>query len=272
MLIIGERLESKIHAVDNRKETANWSTFRCNPFAALWYVHKGEFILHIDGETHSIAPGTMILIPPGCPFQASIKKEHDIVRILLIRFDIFAANQLNWFHLYRLPLIPKFDHKQFHAKFFLRMIFDFRRHSGLHMLRCTSMFNLLFCSLLERNFREITQAPEAYSSKYFKVAGIVQWMGNRLNRPLTRQDIAREIHLTPDHMNALFKSVMGVPPLQYLNQMRVDKAKMLLLETDMPVSDIGRAVGIEDALYFSRMFKKHAGISPSQFRKNLTGL
>lgn len=74
-----------------------------------------------------------------------------------------------------------------------------------------------------------------------------------------------------DYLRKLFKKEMGVTPLEYMTNLRMKKAETMLTamwSTDYSVSEIGELCGFDDALYFSRVFKKHFGCSPSVFAKN----
>ena len=55
--------------------------------------------------------------------------------------------------------------------------------------------------------------------------------------------------------------------MKYVNKLRIEKAKKLLKESSIPVSEIAKQVGIEDSYYFSRLFKKYAGVSPKSYRE-----
>ena len=74
-----------------------------------------------------------------------------------------------------------------------------------------------------------------------------------------------------DYLRKLFKKEMGITPLEYMTNLRMKKAEMMLTAmwgSDYSVAEIGQLCGFEDALYFSRVFKKHFGCSPSAFVKN----
>ena len=82
------------------------------------------------------------------------------------------------------------------------------------------------------------------------------------------------IHVIADYLNIertylyrLFKDITGTSPQEYLLDYRIRRACSLLRETDLPVSDIARSVGYNDALYFSRLFKQKKGRTPTQYRK-----
>jgi AraC-like DNA-binding protein len=63
----------------------------------------------------------------------------------------------------------------------------------------------------------------------------------------------------------MFKTLFGMPPIHYVNRMRMEAAKRLLLTTDRSVSSIAEEFGLQ-LYYFSRVFKKYSGFTPSEFR------
>ena len=82
-------------------------------------------------------------------------------------------------------------------------------------------------------------------------------------------DYAASLHMSTCWFIRSFKQYVGIPPLQYLTSIRINKAKELLESTDCPVSEIGSIIGYENPLYFSRIFKKQTGLSPAAYRKVL---
>ena len=64
----------------------------------------------------------------------------------------------------------------------------------------------------------------------------------------------------------MFKKATGMPPYRYLTSYRIQQARQLLLFSDLSVGEIGRVCGYPDYNYFSRLFKKMEGVSPSRFR------
>ncbi len=74
-----------------------------------------------------------------------------------------------------------------------------------------------------------------------------------------------------DYLRKLFKKELGLTPLEYMTQMRMKKAELMLTTmwgSDYSVAEIGQLCGFEDSLYFSRVFKKHFGCAPSTFAKS----
>ena len=81
-------------------------------------------------------------------------------------------------------------------------------------------------------------------------------------------DLAAMEHLSHSRYIALFRQQMGTSPTAYLIGLRMERACELLLNTDMSVKQIGISVGYDDPQFFSKLFKKHVGLSPVQYRRN----
>ena len=86
-------------------------------------------------------------------------------------------------------------------------------------------------------------------------------------RPWTLAELSEELHLAPAYLVRLFKDATGLPPKAYLAQVRAERAAVLLLNSDDPVTCIGRVVGWPDQNYFARRFKAHYGLSATTYRK-----
>ena len=102
--------------------------------------------------------------------------------------------------------------------------------------------------------------------------------GGRIRRALIyiHQNYEKEIsvpflaelaHLSPSRFRALFREATGLSPLDYLLVLRLNHARQLMLQTGSSIGEVARAVGYEDQLYFSRIFKKRTGLSPSAYRR-----
>ena len=80
-------------------------------------------------------------------------------------------------------------------------------------------------------------------------------------------ELAEKHYINKYYLTKIFKETYGSTISNYLIAMRITKAKQLLRFTDMTVDEIGSTVGMSDANYFSRMFRKVEGISPREYRK-----
>ncbi|CRH22183.1 Bifunctional transcriptional activator/DNA repair enzyme AdaA [Carnobacterium maltaromaticum] len=84
---------------------------------------------------------------------------------------------------------------------------------------------------------------------------------------LTLDIIASECHGSPYHLHRVFKKQMGITPLSYLHQIRIEKAQELLVHHQLDIQKIGEAVGIPNSAQFSTLFKKITKMTPSEYRR-----
>lgn len=82
--------------------------------------------------------------------------------------------------------------------------------------------------------------------------------------------ITSAFHINRNNLNKLFMENHGMTCLAYLMKLRMDLSKMLLTETELPVSEIGRRVSFTDQNYFARVFCKECEMSPSKYRETYT--
>ena len=80
--------------------------------------------------------------------------------------------------------------------------------------------------------------------------------------------LASEMGFHSAYLTRLFGRYVGISPLKYLTNIRIQEAKRLLLDTSLPISTVGEQVGYPDQFHFSKTFRKATGENPSAFRKN----
>lgn len=94
----------------------------------------------------------------------------------------------------------------------------------------------------------------------------VSYVNEHYFEPINLEDIAGYVGLNPTYFSAMFKKQMQVSFSEYLTERRITQAKVLLKNSNMPIVEISIAVGFENQSYFSKVFKKHLGMTPKQFR------
>ncbi|MBR5308846.1 MAG: helix-turn-helix transcriptional regulator [Clostridia bacterium] len=84
---------------------------------------------------------------------------------------------------------------------------------------------------------------------------------------LTADWLAATVGLSPKYLSRVFMQEKGVSMIEYLTDVRLENACAILLNSDNSITDIAEQVGYKDALYFSKVFKRHKGLSPTEFRE-----
>ncbi|MFH7820530.1 response regulator transcription factor [Neobacillus thermocopriae] len=96
----------------------------------------------------------------------------------------------------------------------------------------------------------------------------IDYINKHLNNDLTQKEVADYVHLNPSYFSSLFKEHMKLTFSEYVTRRRIQRAKELLMTTNLPINDIAEESGYKTAKYFIKIFRELEGMTPSAYRKN----
>ncbi|WP_454192405.1 AraC family transcriptional regulator [Paenibacillus sp. Marseille-Q7038] len=131
-----------------------------------------------------------------------------------------------------------------------------------------TMTDLLFLQLFVRIARlreEVVMTREPSAEGYVKRC--ILYMHQNYDRNIQIKDLAAEVRLHPGYLQRIFKISTSQTLTEYLTGIRMEKAKMLLQQTDIPIYELCDYVGVSSSQYFHTLFKKHTGLTPSTYRE-----
>lgn len=101
------------------------------------------------------------------------------------------------------------------------------------------------------------------------IVSVKHFIEENYAKHITINDIARELYFNSTYLSFIFKQETGKTINDYITQIRIEKAKQLLRDPKIKVDDVCYRVGYQEPSYFSKLFKKHTGLSPRQYRETL---
>ncbi|MGQ4668482.1 response regulator [Metabacillus halosaccharovorans] len=107
---------------------------------------------------------------------------------------------------------------------------------------------------------------ESTGKKSWSVEKAEEYILENFHRDLKASEVANEIHITPNYFSMIFKKELGVSFNDYLNDLRIEKAKQLLSETSDRIFEIAKEVGYKEYKYFVQVFRKKTGMTPTDYR------
>ena len=115
---------------------------------------------------------------------------------------------------------------------------------------------------------KLTEKINNYNHKNIglMVQAIINYINLNYKEPITLKDIGEHIYVSTYYVSRIFKQRTGKTLIDYLNEVRLEKAKKLLMDVQYKVYEVADLVGITNPHYFSKIFKKHAGMTPKEFR------
>ena len=153
------------------------------------------------------------------------------------------------------------------------------RHIGMSLLQeleSTSRAGKAYANLLAtalavhllRKHAIESPFPPSYSGGMpgYKLRRAVDYISDKLGGELRVAEIAEEVNMSPYHFTRLFKQATGLAPHQYIMQKRIEMAKKLLVETELPIAQIALATGFQSQSRFTTLFRQITGTTPRAYR------
>ncbi len=238
----------------NMKE--NKETYYSFDSARLIVSLEGKLHLTVEGTSYIAEPGTIIHIAKG--MQGKYENTEKIGgQIAHICFDAYkgeySINKHFKVDIENGSIIASIAEK-------LKQCAD--QPASMAALKC----QVLFYELLGKVVEGMSQCTQTAVN----MEEVLDYMHQRYQMPLSVMQIAEYFHIDRRQLAYLFKRHTGMSPLNYLTEYRIRKSKELLRRREYPVMKVAELVGIEDNLYFSRMFKKRTGLSPTAYRESFS--
>ncbi|MGE3288952.1 MAG: AraC family transcriptional regulator N-terminal domain-containing protein [Pseudonocardia sp.] len=108
-------------------------------------------------------------------------------------------------------------------------------------------------------------AAAAAESERNPVSEVISFVAARLSEPVTVAELAEHVAMSPSAFAHVFRDVTGMSPYQFVKRMRLDRARMLLVEEQLTASEVSRQVGYANLSHFINEFKRHFGVTPRAY-------
>lgn len=242
-------------------ETPNYRQYRDNsPHFIIEYVISGVGHIEINGTHHKVVGGDMYILPTGST-HLYYSDTIDPWRKIWINAKGRLIEEL-------LSVYGISDHLVFKNASGLRFmqkilsICEDNSLSGYEINKCASaVFFELVCFLYECESNNSSSInPEAEKIKSF--------IDSNLDKNLSLAELSSKIYRSEAQTIRIFKSAYNQTPYDYLIDQRIERATLFLLNTGMSIKEIALRLGFYDEHYFSNVYKKRTGNSPSKLRKN----
>lgn len=227
----------------------------------LIYIKEGILYYDEDGAEKEAYPGSFILFRPG-ECQKYIYYLKDKPDIFWVHFSGSAVPMLLRSHgILNKRVINVRTKKRFEQLFRLMIANLNNRDKYTNSLNTLYIQELIISIAKER---EIISIEERRAPEYVKA---LEYIDEHLSDRITLSNIAEYANITTKTLTRHFKKNQNMSPMRYVNFMRIEKAKALL-QGNNSIGQIASALGFDDPLYFSTVFRRFTGLSPEKYRKS----
>lgn len=264
----------------------------------MYVIKTGIMYLKENDIEYELTPGDVILLDP-CYYHEGIQAseceyyyihfrheaiskeedegmEEDKKRWIMMRSKALQSNSFSYdTYDHEKLLLPKYFHYVNQGSFIklMYLLNDAIEENNTHLegykINCSCKV-LEAMVLMERYYISscMEKSHLSRAKAYTKVENILNYINTEYNTSISSELLEEKFSCNFDYMNRIFKQTIGSTIFSYLNRVRIDHAKVLLLTTSLSIGEIGEQVGFLDIYYFSKVFKKHTGVAPTKFGKS----
>ena len=247
-------------------------------FYQLVYCNGGFGEVLVENEVYPVSRGCAFLIPP-----MMLHGFNQIEGMRLTEIKFFATGTNFDKSLKQLPLAYNFDENDATVDMILRVVEE-GLNASVYSREATDALLVLLLVKLIRSHASLS----SLGSRYLGVGGtdggsspicnsdadflrVIDYIERHLSESITLDDLTKIVHFDKSYLIVHFKEKYRMPPMKYVNMLRIERAKVLLTLTDKSITEIAGEVGFGSVHYFSRFFKEKEKISPNDYRLKRQG-
>ncbi|MHA7967664.1 AraC family transcriptional regulator [Paenibacillus sp. CAU 1782] len=233
-------------------------------------ITSGEGTLIVNGTVYLVGEGDVIVLPSGTLVEGKVAMGEPVAYTLLLFDGVRLLKTAEGWQTTELELPVKGKLSDDVARRVLRVMDqwtheeeDSEHHGDMPLaLQRTFKLQRLLAILLNKELVRQSANDHIVGLEY-----TISYMNEHFMKDLRLEELASMAGLSINHFIRTFKSLMNMTPIKYVEQKRMAKAKLLLLDSGK-IKEIARKVGYKDEHYFSRAFKKAEGVAPTLYIKN----
>ncbi len=235
------------------------------PTNRIYYIRDGEYVFNINTECINAKAGDLVIAPKGANlyFSSTDGNSHEV---FICHFSAECDN-CNLFEYLEFPYMTTLGHER--AVWYVNHSFEDLVHfNSVNDVRAAfrvqaDLMKILAC------FVDHTEddGPKIRINRDKTLKPIITYIEENYKNDITVNDLANAAHLHPNYFIKTFKKQFGVPPIQYINRLRLTKARYALTNTAGTIQEIAVNSGFNGQSQFSKAFRQMFGLSPSEYRR-----
>ncbi len=227
------------------------------PNSKLFYVTDGEIVIETETEKIIAEGGDMVIIPAGTKHDFHLSSLNHASKYWL-HFD-GTVNGENLFDYYKLPYKIKIGKNEYIETLFQTVLNLSKSNNLSDKLSLTSAL----CSILSFYAEHCAYLENTVGDEIDRAIFFIK---NKYEEKFSLDELASSVSLSKGYFIKKFKERTGLTPIQYVLTLKIDKAKMLIEQSNLTISAIMEQLGFFDSAHFSKLFKARTGYSPKDFR------
>lgn len=243
----------------------------------IYYLVEGERYYFIESETFLIRPGTLIFVDKekihktsmaGRPYfnRILIELKEDWLETFFQEFRVITKQQ--FFQYYREVVLDE-EGKSLVEELLRSIAWEAgKRKVGYEqMIRARLTEMMLYVIRFKQMEHGAVAEREVSSGKHNKVNEVAEYIREHYTENLTLEDLSGRFYVSKCYLSRIFKEITSFTVNEYITVQRIKKGRELLEQSDFNITRISELAGFDSITYFEKVFKKHMGQTPRQYRQ-----
>lgn len=241
----------------------------------IFYIEKGNALIHCNLQAIPAKAGDLVVINSNDMHYLENCCHHLIEHYMLVDLTMLLSHKEDLCQTqYMKPLLQnliRFQNKIENDEELIRQVLElFREYEqkqpGYELWIKAGLYRIIVL-LMRRHTVPVYNTTG--KKRHHQLLPVLKYINDHYNQKITLNKLAGMANLNPHYFCRLFKDITGMPPIEYVNHLRIDAALKLLQQYHLPVGEAASSVGFNDSGYFSRLFKKYKKMSPKEAQKEL---
>jgi AraC-like DNA-binding protein len=223
----------------------------------LEYIMEGEGTVYVDDTVFYPAKGDIYILPKGHHHRYYSSQTNPWKKIWMNVYGPLCDSLMNLYHLDGVYHIPDFNLLELFEEF---LKISEQKEEGINQIfsRCS----LIYHEILIRISKHLYEKPVGVNVAAYEIK---EYIDRNIYDKLNMEKIAKTVCLSPSQVNRIFKREFHQTPYDYVISRKLETAKLLLQNTNIPIKQIADRLNFADEHYFSNVFKAHYGMSPKYY-------
>lgn len=230
------------------------------------YCVDGSGAFYLSDREYPLSPGSLFLIKPGCRHGLQAESRVKTLDLKFVVKDAFLQRSLA-----RSPAVVQ-DRGAVFASLLEQIRAEGERKHPLHREMCTALLMQILLGCLRERQPQPRDVPPATGHAVQRVEDevarrAIEFIQIHYAADLSLRDISQALSCSDRHVRFRFEESLGIPPMRYLVQFRVEKARELIERFDYSLKEVAELVGFKSIHHFTRVFHKTSGETPAAWRR-----
>lgn len=244
----------------------------------IGFCYEGQGALVIDEETKRYQPGTYSIIPHYvCHTTVSdggmlCRCEYLFIDVESFLESVYPNDKRFAERLARLvnqhPLVGSSQDNPKLSQLILALIDELRQKRPFYLVSARGLLLTLLIELARAAEEDEERLPDLNTERNLTILHALHYVNNCYHEDLKIKELAEACHMSETHFRRVFREIMSIGPLEYINIVRVEMACNMLRTTDYSMETIARRAGYPTMTTFDRNFRRVTGYTPLQWKKN----